>query len=434
MQKLFDEIPYLENEFVILRKIGIADAALISRMSDNAHVRRYLPTFLFEYGFADKRDAVTQMYEDIFRRKESLHLAICLKQTREMAGIAELYNYDANWNKVSIGYRLDEPYWHQGIATHAVDLLVHYLLEETDVKRITAHVMAENLPSNRILADYGFRMRRKEVREDWGMEEPAIVNKYILEKWGNISYVKIGDGPKPMVMLPGLSLKSTLGAASSISKNYRMFGDYTIYLFDDRDHIGENYTMEERAGDVAAEMMTLGIHDAYVFGASMGGMVGLCLAKDHPQLVKKLFVSSTCARLADQTRNVVDTWKELALAGNFDRLVNDSIDMIYSEAIVAKYGDVLKQGVGEVTKEDLAQFVHLLDAIGRYDIYAELSKITCPVYVVSAEGDRIIPQSAVAELTDNLPCRIYTYGPEYGHGVYDEAPDHADRILTFFNT
>ena len=437
MIRLFDEIPYLENEYIILHRIEEEDAGAIARMSSDPNVTAYLPTYLFEYGFEDKREAVRQMYKPVANDTGTLMLGIYPKDAAgncsgEMAGIVELYNYEPNWNKVSIGYRLDEAYWGQGIAGRTVELLLSYIFDRTDVKRVTAHVIDGNVASMAVLKKAGFTIRRMRVKEDWGHSEPDIVNKYIIEKWTGTSYVKIGNGKKIMAILPGLALKSTLGGADSIAKNYAIFKDYTIYLFDDRAKLGEGYTLRERAGDVASDMKRLGIKHAYVFGASMGGMVGQYLAIDHPDLVEKLYISASCSRPNASGQKTLERWLELAEAGNLKDLTDDMIESIYSPEIVRQFGQVLKDGTGEVSQEEMDKFIILIKAIMQVNTYDELDRIICPVYVSGAEGDRVLTTRGVDEIIDRLNCEHYIYGPEYGHGVYDEAPDHRQRILDFF--
>lgn len=46
--KLFDEIPRLENEHVILRRVTEEDAEALQAMTRSRKVYRYLPAFLFE--------------------------------------------------------------------------------------------------------------------------------------------------------------------------------------------------------------------------------------------------------------------------------------------------------------------------------------------------------------------------------------------------
>ena len=36
------------------------------------------------------------------------------------------------------------------------------------------------------------------------------------------------------------------------------------------------------------------------------------------------------------------------------------------------------------------------------------------------------------EIAEKLNCPLYLYGEEYGHCVFDEAPDYKQRIYDFF--
>ena len=248
----------------------------------------------------------------------------------------------------------------------------------------------------------------------------------------NKTYVKIGNGDKTMLILPGLSLKSTLSAREAIAANYAVFRNYTIYLFDDRENIKENYTLKQRADDIADEMKECGIKKACVFGASMGGMVGQNLAVYHPELVEKLFLSSTACRSNETSAGVIKTWHDLAQNDRLDQLIDDMIDHIYAPAIAEKYGNGIKAGMIDTDAAELQRFVILTEAIMEMDLYDKLNRIQCPVYATAAMGDRVLGVKGTLEIVDHLHCQSYIYGPGYGHGVYDEDPAHPQRILDFF--
>ena len=90
-------------------------------------------------------------------RKKSVLLGIYIKQeTDRIIGVAEIYNYEPEKEKASIGYRIHPYWWKRGIATETAALLKSYLLKNTDVRKITAHVMAENVASARVLEKNGF--------------------------------------------------------------------------------------------------------------------------------------------------------------------------------------------------------------------------------------------------------------------------------------
>ena len=178
MKKLFDEIPYLEDERIVLKKIEEKDAKAIRRMTESSEVYRYLPTFLFELQYEDIKQMIRELYGDLFYRKESLIMGIYLKESLSFCGMAEFYGYKDSIHKVCIGYRLMKEYWGQKLATGAVRLMVDYLYSQTDIEIITASTMIENKASARVLQKNDFIMTAEAVAEDWGYEKDVLADKW----------------------------------------------------------------------------------------------------------------------------------------------------------------------------------------------------------------------------------------------------------------
>ena len=178
MKKLFDEIPELENERILLRKLEERDAENLREMSHSDLVYRYLPTFLYEQQNEDPYEVIHGLYADCFQKKESLILGIFLKDGMEFCGLAEFYGFKDELHKTCIGYRLSEKYWGKGIASSVVSLMVDYVFTQTDIEIITASTMVENLASARVLQKNGFIRTASAVPEDWGYEQPTIADKW----------------------------------------------------------------------------------------------------------------------------------------------------------------------------------------------------------------------------------------------------------------
>ena len=191
--KLFDEIPYLGNERIELKRLVPSDAVKLKELTDNENVYRYLPTFLFEKQFEDPKEAIEKMYEGLFRNRESLILGIFLREGRgeseavtdihseergTFCGLAEYYGFKDELHKTCLGYRLSESFWGRGIASGAVKLMIDYLYFRTDTEIITASTMVENKASERVLTKNGFIMTSRAVEEDWGYEKPTITDKW----------------------------------------------------------------------------------------------------------------------------------------------------------------------------------------------------------------------------------------------------------------
>ncbi len=128
MKKLFDEIPYLEGERVILRKITEDDRETLQEMARSNNIYRYEPTYLLEQQYDDMDLLLRDLYGKYFENKQNLFLGVFLKENpSELCGLAEFYDYRDHLHMVSIGARLREKFWHIGIATEIAKLMSDYL-------------------------------------------------------------------------------------------------------------------------------------------------------------------------------------------------------------------------------------------------------------------------------------------------------------------
>lgn len=190
MKKLFSEKPYIKGDGIVLRRITRDDAASLRELTENVKVYRYLPTFLFEKKYESIEYVIDHLYDECFR--ESIILGIyktdpvgtapageAAEAKEVFCGIAEMYGFRDEIHKISVGYRLLERFWGQGIASRALKLMINYLYNETDIEIITASTMIENIASARVLGKNGFDLVVHAVPEDWGYEEPTITDKWI---------------------------------------------------------------------------------------------------------------------------------------------------------------------------------------------------------------------------------------------------------------
>lgn len=178
MVRLFDEIPELESGRLRIRRLEDHDAAAVGELTDNPAVYRTLPTFLFEKQYDDAHEMIRHLYDEPFRRRESLILGIRLRDGDRLCGLAEFYGFKDALHKTCVGYRLMQRFWGQGIASETVALMVDYLFDQTDIEIITASTMVENLASARVLEKNGFIRTGSGVPEDWGYPEATLADKW----------------------------------------------------------------------------------------------------------------------------------------------------------------------------------------------------------------------------------------------------------------
>ena len=89
------------------------------------------------------------------------------------------YDYKKRTNQITIGYRINEAYWHRGIATDTVKLMTNYLCNDMGIRTLKAFVMPENIFSEKALIRNSFVKEPNTVQEkNWGGKEMADLNVF----------------------------------------------------------------------------------------------------------------------------------------------------------------------------------------------------------------------------------------------------------------
>ena len=251
---------------------------------------------------------------------------------------------------------------------------------------------------------------------------------------GCMEYICFGTGPKDLVILPGLGdgLRSVKGTAVPMSVMYRKFAkDYRVWMFSRRHPVAEGSTTRDMARDLADAMDVLGIRQADVMGVSMGGMIAQHLAADHPKKVGKLVLVVTSARPNPLLTEVLDEWTDLAARGDHTALMDSNLRRIYSEDYYRK-NKWMVPAVGKLTKpRSYDRFLRLAEACRSHDAFERLSSIAASTLVLGGETDNCLGAEPSRELAARIPGAELKMYPQWGHGLYEEAPDFQDTVLQF---
>ena len=253
-------------------------------------------------------------------------------------------------------------------------------------------------------------------------------------KIGNttMDYITFGTGGKNLVMIQGLNTRGVKGMATPLAFMYRIFAkDFTVYLFDRKNDIPKDYTVKDIADDIAFAMNSLSIKNADILGVSQGGMITQYLAINYPEMVNKLALCFTLSRNNLVVENVIDNWIDMTVKGKFGILIRDMAEKMYSDKYLKLYRPFLPLLTVLQKPKDTERFCTLAKACLTCDTYHMLNKITCPVFVVGAEKDKIVTADASLEIAEKLKCKMHIY-PNLGHAAYEEARDFNKRIYNFF--
>lgn len=247
----------------------------------------------------------------------------------------------------------------------------------------------------------------------------------------SMDYAVFGYGERPLVIIPGLSLRDVKGSGVGLAFTYRRFvRDFRIYVIDKKNDVPEGYSVKDIADDTVSAMRSLGIERADVYGVSLGGMVAQYIAAYHPDVVDKLILGVTTSRQNETLQTVVGGWISSAERGDYDFIIDEMLGRLYSENYAKRYGFILPLLANYFRPKNMTRFIRLAKACLTCDIYDKLDLIKAKTLVLGGDKDLILSGEASYEIAERLGCEIYMY-ENLGHSAYDEAPDFNKRIYNF---
>lgn len=248
-----------------------------------------------------------------------------------------------------------------------------------------------------------------------------------------IGFVKFGNGPKPLVMLPGMTTHSILPLGDAVEAAFETTkNDFTTYLIERKDVVPAGYDMDDFADDVAYVIETLDIAPAYVYGVSFGGMIAKNLAQRYPQLVKKLALCSCVGDVNENTDKFLRKWYGAAKRRDAKALTELFVDNVYSEKSLENgIRDAIIAESVSLTEEEFVRFENQLEST-LFHYPKNDGEISCETLVIAARGDRIFPFDEQKRHAEEINATFVSYDGPYGHAVYDENPDVKEKLKLFF--
>lgn len=246
----------------------------------------------------------------------------------------------------------------------------------------------------------------------------------------SLDWARFGSGPKTLVLLPGLSLRTVKGAGLGLAAMYRAFcKDCTVWVLDRKNEPEEGCTIRSLAADTLAAMDALGIEKADFFGVSQGGMVAQEIALARPDRVGRLVLAVTCGKTNPVLQSAVEGWLAFAQRDDWAGLVYDMMPRMYSEKYLKKYRLVLPVLARMGKPKDPVRFIRLAKACLTCDTADRLPELACPVFVLGGGADRVVGDGA-EQLARTLGCKVKIYAG-LGHAAYEEAADFNRQVLDF---
>lgn len=147
------ELPTLETERLILRKMTRDDAEAVFAYASDPEVSRY--TLWDTHRSVEDSRAFLELAVGNYEGGGSLDWGIVYKGDHRFVGMCGFVNWSPEHARAEMGYVLHKDYWGRGLVPEAVRAMIRFGFERMKLRRIEARCIAENTGSARVMEKAG---------------------------------------------------------------------------------------------------------------------------------------------------------------------------------------------------------------------------------------------------------------------------------------
>lgn len=206
---------------------------------------------------------------------------------------------------------------------------------------------------------------------------------------------------------PALVLSNSLGTHSGMWAHQvaALRQDYRIIRYDTRGHGLSSvtpgaYSFDLLAGDVASLLDHLGVARACFCGISMGGMTGLQLALNRPDLVAGLVLCNTAARIGS-----AEGWSARIAsvqAHGLETMAPDLVTRWLSDPFRAQNPGLIQVMTDMLARTSDAGYVANCAALRDGDLRHRLGELALPVLILSGAEDQAATTAQSIEMAQAI--------------------------------
>jgi 3-oxoadipate enol-lactonase len=210
----------------------------------------------------------------------------------------------------------------------------------------------------------------------------------------------VPDGvPLVFINSLGCDLRIWDGVASRLADRFHLI------RYDKRGHglsdtPAEPYSMRQLSGDLLGLLDHLAVERAILIGVSVGGMVALQTAVDHPSRVAALVLCDTAAKIGteDYWNDRIATLREHGLAHIASAVVNLWLTEPYIEQNLA----VFQGFYNLLSRMPLEGYIGTCAALRDADLRDRVKDISAPALVICGAADAALTPETARGLADSL--------------------------------
>lgn len=153
IEDIYGDLPVLETERLLLRKIKMQDVYDMYEYASNDNVSKYV-TWNTHRSLSDTKEFVMFILQQ-YKNKKLAPWGIEYKENNKFIGTIDIVCWQPVHKSAEIGYALSQYYWGKGIMTEAARTLIQFGFKKMDLVRIQARCFSENIASERVMEKAG---------------------------------------------------------------------------------------------------------------------------------------------------------------------------------------------------------------------------------------------------------------------------------------
>lgn len=244
---------------------------------------------------------------------------------------------------------------------------------------------------------------------------------------------------QPAEDAPTLVLSAGLGGSASfwLPQLNALSEHYRVVVYDQRgtgrspDALPEGYTMAMMAAELADALARHNILRFDLIGHALGGLIGLQMALDYPDRIRRVVVINGWLSLNSHTRRCFKVRQDLLLNVGVEAFVRAQPLFLYPAEWLSRHQP-------RIEAEDALHVAHFqgtenllrrLNALMSADFTRSAARIAQPVLAIYSRDDLLVPWSCSHELAAALPNATLAEMTWGGHAMSVTDPDAFNQLL-----
>jgi 3-oxoadipate enol-lactonase len=191
------------------------------------------------------------------------------------------------------------------------------------------------------------------------------------------------------------------------------------------------YSMSLFAKDTARLLEELHTGSVHVLGISLGGMVGLQLALDYPQMTRSLIVVNSVPELVPRSpAECLGIWQRLLILrfSGMRKMGQVLADRFFPSEDQAQIREIF---ISRWAENDKPAYLSAFKAVIGWSVKERLGQVSCPVLILGGDRD-YFPTSEKVSYSKLIPGAKLEIIDQAGHALPAEKPVEFNRAVLDF--